>query len=244
MDARFSLGKLMGVPLAGATGLGSFLRHARLFHPRGFVFEAKLSLLDGIDPPFRQVGHSFEGTALVRLSNAMWKQPSDHFDVLGMALRIGWRPSDSTSIHAWHQDLLFATIQHSWTMPSSPFMTKTSDFLQNNYYSVSHFRVKDLGSFKFRVRPSSTDHPTSGTREEKLHEQLSHGKLHFVIEARQTGLLKHWVPLAELSLQREVDLDQEALRFDPFQTGRDIKPAGLINGLRVATYWASQKMRP
>ncbi|MEO8183439.1 MAG: hypothetical protein ABI895_31785 [Deltaproteobacteria bacterium] len=41
-----------------------------------------------------------------------------------------------------------------------------------------------------------------------------------------------------------LDLDQEALRFDPFRAGRGVTPVGFVHALRRATYLASQRARP
>jgi hypothetical protein len=41
-----------------------------------------------------------------------------------------------------------------------------------------------------------------------------------------------------------VELDQEALRFDPFRDGRGITPVGFVHSMRKLTYLASQRARP
>jgi hypothetical protein len=40
-----------------------------------------------------------------------------------------------------------------------------------------------------------------------------------------------------------VELDQGALRFDPFRNGRNIEPAGYVHHLRRLTYPTSQLYR-
>jgi len=41
-----------------------------------------------------------------------------------------------------------------------------------------------------------------------------------------------------------VNIDQAALRFSPFRTGRGIVPRGLIHASRIVPYPASQLARP
>jgi hypothetical protein len=41
-----------------------------------------------------------------------------------------------------------------------------------------------------------------------------------------------------------LDLDQEALRFDPFRAGRGIVPVGFVQWVRRLTYASSQRLRP
>jgi hypothetical protein len=38
-------------------------------------------------------------------------------------------------------------------------------------------------------------------------------------------------------------LDREALRFDPFRSGRGVRPVGFVHSMREGTYLASQAAR-
>lgn len=69
------------------------------------------------------------------------------------------------------------------------------------------------------------------------------GQAVLVLEA-QASLLSPYQPLAEVRVARRLDLDQEALRFSPFRTGRGIEPRGFVHGLRRAVYPVSQAVRP
>jgi hypothetical protein len=50
--------------------------------------------------------------------------------------------------------------------------------------------------------------------------------------------------VARLKLTGWLELDQEALRFDPFRNGRGLRPVGFVHAMRRATYAASQRHRP
>ncbi len=50
--------------------------------------------------------------------------------------------------------------------------------------------------------------------------------------------------MATIELDHQLELDQEALAFDPFHAGRGLEPVGLVNGLRVATYALARRVRP
>jgi hypothetical protein len=60
---------------------------------------------------------------------------------------------------------------------------------------------------------------------------------------RSRGPGRRYHPLADVHLRSTLDLDQEALAFSPFHTGRGIHPRGFINHLRRLTYPASARAR-
>jgi hypothetical protein len=53
-----------------------------------------------------------------------------------------------------------------------------------------------------------------------------------------------WTPLAFVVLDAVAKLDGEALRFDPFRTGRGVHPHGFLQALRRGVYAVSQRARP
>lgn len=212
-----------------------------MFHPRGVLFHAEVTA----DPrsPFPELSHRLEGAALARFSGALFKQEVRRFEVLGLALRFSNVTPMSAEPKASDQDLLFATIISPFTLPFSPFTTRSDDFLANHYWAVSPFEVRDSGRLKFRVTPAPQPESDEKRRDEKLRHAASDGRATLWIETRPT-MTREWQPLAKVELTEESDIDQEALRFDPFRDGRGIVPAGVVHSIRKDVYAASQHARP
>ncbi|HUQ03375.1 MAG TPA: hypothetical protein VM261_12820 [Kofleriaceae bacterium] len=166
------------------------------------------------DSQFPALSARLEGPVLARFSAALWKGAPRWFDVLGIALRFG----DD-------QDLLFATIRSPFTMPFAPLATDTREPAANHFWAVSPFEVEGEGRLKFRLRASAR----AGNA--------------WHLEARR---IYHWGyhPLAHITLARVAEeVDQAALRFDPYRAGRGITPSGLVHSIRPAAYAGSQRGR-
>jgi len=220
----------------------SLLRQARMFHPRGSVFRARVV----VDPDTQwvQAARRLEGHALVRLSGALFKAEVQHLEVLGAAIRISSSRIESEAPSPGDQDLLLATILSPLTMPLAPFSTRSGDYLANCYYGVAPFELTDVGRVKLRMRPRHHRAPTEEDRREAIETAVRDGEASFVLEARPT-LRFGWGPLARIELESAAsDVDQEALRFDPFRDGRGARPVGFVHAIRKAVYLASQAARP
>lgn len=215
-----------------------------MFHPAGLTFEGFVERTAVDD--FEELGRRLAGRVLARCSGALWKHPIERFEVLGIALRFRatGRPFHATA-EPGDQDLLLATIASPWTMPLSPLTTNAHDYLANIYYGVSPFAVDDDRRVKLRLRPLHADGTASAraTRDERLREAVDLGHAVFALEARPT-LRRGWHPIARIVLEREVAIDQQALRFDPFRVGAGVAPVGLVHAIRRAAYPASQWARP
>jgi hypothetical protein len=238
-------GQLLGGLVAPFTAVLSALRQSRMFHPRGITCAARV-MAEPARPELAGVAEALAGVALVRWSSALWKH-GEHTDVLGCALRFTTPPL-TIEPKPGDQDLLLATIQRPWTMPLSPFSTRTHDFLANVYFGVSPFEVAPLGRVEWRVAPLAPS-PAGADRRERLGlAALSRARLSLEL-APYTGPWRRPDParfarVAVIELTSELALDQEALRFDPFRSGRGLEPVGFVHALRRATYAASQRGRP
>lgn len=240
MRVTEGLGRIGGAVLAPVFAGGSLLRRARLFHPHGAVYKARVSPV-GEGSELHEVAKRLEGEALVRLSNAWWKKDREWRDLLGFSLRIGDEP---IGIHAGRgdQDLLFATLRSPWTMGLAPITTNTHDFLANDYYAVSPFEVEGVGRARLRVVSPRVEAP-GDTRAERLDNAVKAGAARFWLELKPVGLGHRWRPLAEIALEKPVHVAQESLRFSPFQSDRGFEPVGFVHALRRATYPAAQTAR-
>ncbi len=223
-----------------------------MFHPVGHTFTGRIEAIIGGN--FDLLGARLDGRALVRVSGALSKSEREWFDVLGIGLRIhrGGRGApellhpgrgdggDTEAAQPGDQDLLFATIRSPFTMALSPLTTDASNFLAS-YWAVCPFEAPPVGRVELRLRPIGRA-DLGATRIERLREAVRRGDAGWRLEARKTLTLR-WHPVAVIHLEREVILDQAALSFDPFRTGADVTPVGLVHAIRRAVYAASQRAR-
>jgi hypothetical protein len=212
-----------------------------VFHPEGVVYRAEVRPL-ATEGDIGVVAQRLRGPALVRLSSGMsrWRSGRNERmpDVLGAAVRFRSSPDITPVASPDDQDLIFLTSRSLLLLPIALFTTDRRDFLANDYHAILPFEVAELGRVKFRLVPlRATKAP--GTRIEKLDFAVASGLAVLRLEVRQTGIKHSWVTLADITLLENVDIDQEALRFDPFQAGRGIVPSGLLQTTRLATYTAS-----
>jgi len=211
-------------------------RHGRTFHPEGLVFEAH------VDPLRPGLAEDLGGRALVRVSPALWRGLHERFEVLGMAIR--FRQSDAPfddRPQPGDSDLLVATIRSPLTMALSPLFTDASDFVGNRYWGVSPFEY-DGERFEIRLSPLDPRRAaTEGTRTERLLDAVDAQRAQWWVEMRRTLHLQ-WHAFARIDLIRELAVDQEALRFDPFRGV--LRPVGFVQAIRRAVYAASQAGRP
>lgn len=238
-------GYLGGRLLAPLTSAVSRARQARMFHPEGVIYEAEV-VACGQSPDLNAIGERLSGSAIARLSSAWWRG-KEWPDVLGFALRFRSPDSQPLAPSAADQDLLLATVRFPWTTPFAPLATRFTTFLWNHYHAVSPFEVSGLGRVKLRLRSPRIENSEKLPRAEHLRRATAEGRAHWVLEARRLErppLLRTWEPVAEVRLTRPIELDQAALRFSPFRSGRGFEPVGFVHYLRVAAYAGSQRARP
>ncbi|MFZ5896313.1 MAG: hypothetical protein ACOY0T_34980 [Myxococcota bacterium] len=241
---RERVGLFGGFLLAPVTFAISRLRAARMFHPDGTLYEARLEPWAKA-PDLHALAERLAGGALVRLSSAWWRG-KDWPDVLGMAVRFCESSPERIQSAAGDQDLLLATIRFPWTTPFAPLTTRFTSFLWNHYHAVSPFQVDGVGRVKLRLRSPRLSNSSGSSRSEHLQAAVAAGRARFVLEARRmdrSPLSRSWEPVAELTLKRPIELDQASLRFSAFRQGRGVRPIGFVHALRVAAYAASQRAR-
>ena len=237
---REQLGEAIGRWLSPVVATLSRLRRARMFHPEGQLYEAHLEDI-ATSGPYADLAQRLGRTVLARVSPALWRNGRERFEVLGIALRFHRGAKLSTRVAPTDQDLLFATIASPFTMALSPFTTNARDFLGNRYYAVSPFEFG--GDHRIEIRMTPIAHAVGdGTRAERFAAAVAAGEAAFRIEVRRTLALR-WQPIGTLRFARALDLDQAALRFDPFQAGEGLAPVGTIHAIRRAVYAASQRAR-
>jgi hypothetical protein len=234
---RARAGGALGNALAPAMGAISRWRHARMFHPVGVTYAGYATLVEG---PFERLGYEISGRVLARCSAALWRK-WEHLDVLGMALRFrqGPGPDLDEQPRTGDQDLLTATIRSPLTMLASPLFTNVRQPIQK-YWAVSPFQHA-IGRVELRLVPVDRPARRAGSRVERLDAAVRGGDAAWWLQARRT-LTPRWHRVVRIRLDHRVELDQEALAFDPFRG--TLRPVGLVQAIRRAVYAASQRARP
>lgn len=243
MSLSEELGRVIGALWGPAVRVGAALRHARLFHPEGITYRAEVKAC-AARASLEPLAARLAGPALVRLSSALWRGQREWPDVLGLAVRLRSEEAVTEAPSPGDQDLLFATVRSPWTLGLAPLSTDTHDWLENDYYAVSPFRVSGLGRAKLRITSSRADAP-GGTRVERLEAALQAGQARFTLEVfpRKGEAAGRWHPVAQLRLVEQVTLNPATLRFWPYRDGRGLRPVGFVHALRIPTYRQSQEAR-
>ena len=227
-----------GAVVAPAFRAGSRIRRSRSIHPVGAVYLGTVTAVDG---PLREVGERLSGHVVARFSASLWKSERGWPDLLGCALRF-CEPDRETDPDGQAQDLLFATVRRPWTFVPALVATRTGDFLANRFHAVSPFAVPGVGRARLRLVPHRDGRSTNApSRFERLTEDVLDHHASLTLEVRRSGARSRFEPCADIVLVAPYPLDDDALRFNPFRTGRGLRPVGVIHHLRRSSYGASQR---
>ncbi|WP_437577867.1 hypothetical protein [Sorangium sp. So ce887] len=236
-----AMGRAIGGALSPFVWQGSLVRGARLFHPDGVVYCAGVKAL-AMEGEVGALAQRLAGPALVRLSGGIWRwrggKGERRPDVLGVAVRFRTSEEVTPAASAGDQDLIFLSARRLSLLPIAMFTTRRRDFLDNDYYAQLPFDVEGFGRAKFRLVPLRAS-TTKGNRRERLERAAAAGLALLRLEVRRGGARARWMAVADIELYEPVDIDQNTLRFNPFQTGKGIVPSGLLQATRLATYAAS-----
>ena len=241
-----SFGDRIGRFLAPVLALGTRTRNARVFHPDGHTFRAKVTpILSG---EFDATARKLEGQALVRMGGGIWRQRADGgnsglWDTLSLAIRFTSNDHalDST-VREGDQDLLVASWSerfHHFFWRSLP-KTNQHDFLDNDYFPAMPYKV-DGKPVWLRVIPVRAE-SEGKNRIEKFRDAIKRGKARYFLEI-QHAEQERWHRVARLDFTNEVDVDQEELKYHPHMDGVGITPTGTISAIRARVYQRSQAQR-
>lgn len=233
---------------------------ARTFHPDGLYFEGKVTSLN----PSGELGaiaQRLVGSAVVRPSLGAHKdgQPDSKIDIPGFTIRltapgaaIGPNPEPGDENFTFLADLTSLG-----KLVVAPFVTNQFDYFdaKNVYYpgGVSYKVASSSGQprdVQLRVVPEAFTpsdpalaHPTNGAqRDQKLEAAVREGKAALRIEAQLDG--GAWTPVARISMEKPLTMDNEAFHYYPDLAGRGLVPQGTVNALRAELYPQSQAARP
>ncbi len=118
MDVGGALGRAIGLLIAPAAAVSSFIRGARIFHPDGVVYRADV-LADATEGALGKLGRRLAGPALARFSGGTRREKpgTSPRDLLGVALRFNTPPVAVPGPDSRSQDLLLISVQHLWQLP-------------------------------------------------------------------------------------------------------------------------------
>lgn len=202
-----------------------------MFHPDGVVYQASVEPCAEV-ADLRALGERLRGTALARFSSALWRRNHEWPDVLGVALRFGFGGGPQ-------QDLLMATIRFPWTMTFAPLATNFRSFVWNHYHAVSPFEVHGIGRVKLRLRSPRLGNDSGLSRAAHLESLARAGRAELVLELRRLDRApwrRRWEPVARVALIAPFDVEQNALRFSPFNDAAGLEPVGFVHAIRVHAY--------
>lgn len=241
------LGKGLGAVAAVFSYAGSAARRARIFHPKGDLYQADVSpALRPVDR-LSDLGRSLAGPALIRLSAAIWNGQRERPDILGVAIRFGWNPAMPLRTEGV-QDLLLLSTQRLWTLPVSLLTTEAGDYLANVYYSIVSFKTI-AGELQFRLTPQRDGCTRGPSRGDRLADAVSGDRAMFTLEAIASSRLplpfrsRQWQPVAHIRLVQRAYINDQHLLFSPFHAARGLEPVGLTNHVRRLAYPSSKAGR-
>jgi len=241
------------------------VRNARTFHPDGRVFRGSVRSLHPVEPALARASEQLVGSVLLRIGMGVMKRGVPWW----LADRIPDAPSissrffsSSTASEAGllrrpDEDLdLLCTAggDRLWKLVVNlltgglMYGLHRFDYFQNVYYSQVPYRISggtlDVWIRLLPDRGVGQVTPLNGAgREQGLKEAVArHSVLR--IEAQRVGNAREpFVPFAEIQFEEEIEIDQEALHFDPV-AGRGFVPHGFLTNLRMTVYPVSVRCRP
>jgi hypothetical protein len=248
---------------AGFFGFASgVVRNARTFHPDGRVFRGTIRSLPVADASYARAAEQLAGAVLMRMGMGLMKKEAPLWladripDAPSIAMRISSSPGEISlqsrtgecldllctagGNRLWKLVVNLAT--GGWMYGLFKF-----DYFKNIYYASVPYRIDDgKRDVWIRLVPDkeTPGFPQDGpAREAGLSLAVARHAL-VRIEVQQVGQAREpFVPIAEIRFEEEIEIDQEALHFDPF-IARGFEPHGILTEVRKSVYPASAGGRP
>jgi len=258
-----------GTAAAAFGFLSGVVRNARVFHPDGRTFRAEVRSLQPANASLARAATQLAGcTVLLRIGMGLMKRGWPRWlanlvpDAPSIAARFYGVPPQGP---AWVQrrpgedlDLLCtAGGDRLWKLLVNlatggwMFGLRKFDYFQNLYFAQVPYRIDDgrMGVWLRFVPDVTTSDATPDAardgvaREEGLTRAVTHHALVRIEGQQVTDADWPFLPIAEMRFEEEIQVDQEALHFDPV-AGRGFVPHGFLTELRRIVYPASVQSRP
>jgi hypothetical protein len=221
-------GATIGAALAGVAAV----RRGKALHPAGVVYGARVSV-DGAAyaPRARLLCERGEHEAVVRFSRSIGL-PRPLPDLLGMSIRV----PDAYGLGR-HQDLLLVSsadlpVLHHIFLPAG-------DVWQRPYSSSLPYRTNGERFLVGALAHPDSPRPDGSDEFARLDAAAATGRLRFQLAVASLG--GRFRPVADLRIGTRLPDDLDALRFNPWNTGADLEPAGWLNRARLHAYELSQR---
>ena len=258
------------VPVVARWSAGFFsfvsgvVRNARTFHPDGRVFLGSVRSLNPEDAALAEAANHLAGSVLMRMGMGVMKKGMPRWlaDAIPDAPSISARfytasePGEVRLQRRAGEDLdMLSTAggDRLWKLlvnlstGGRMYGLHPFDYFRNFYFADVPYRIS-AGALDVWVRLSPQRDATMGApqsgseREEQLSDAgARHAAIH--IEVQRVGPSTNaFIPIAEIRFEQEIEVDQEALHFDPV-AGRGFVPHGFLTELRKAVYPASSHAR-
>jgi hypothetical protein len=227
-----ALGAAAGIATGVVLAAISVARRAKAVHPHGESYVAELSVPGAATAP---AGSLLLGTAgvhraIVRFSRSVGL-PRPLPDLLGMSIRV---------LDAYgsgrHQDFLLVSsadlpVLHHVFLPAA-------DVQQRPYTSSLPYRSGGA-LFVVGVLPDERSPRPDGDDEfHRLRAAAATGQLRFRLAV--ASIMGRFRPVAEIRIGASLPPTADALRFNPWNTGGGLEPAGVLNAMRRYAYPMSQ----
>jgi hypothetical protein len=219
---------VLGLVLGAVAGL----RRGKAVHPDGVVYDARLVVAGADAAPAQAALLRRPAThrAIVRFSRSVG-MPRPIPDLLGMSIRV----LDAYGRHE-HQDLLLVSsadlpLVHHIFLPAT-------DLQQRPYSSSLPYRAGGELFLVGALPDERSPRPDGGNEFDRLDVAARTGRLRFQVAV--ASLAGRFHPVAELQVGRRLAPAVDALRFNPWNTGGGMAPAGWLNGARDRAYTFSQ----
>jgi hypothetical protein len=237
------------------------IRNSRTFHPDGRVFRGTVRSLQPVDESYARAAEQLAGSALMRIGMGLMKKGSPLWladripDAPSVAMRIASSANEITPQGPSAQclDLLCtAGGNRLWKLVLNlatggwMFGLHKLDYFKNLYHADVPYRIDDgKRDVWIRLVPDveTPGLPQDGpARENGLTLAVRrHAVLRLEVQPVGNARLP-FVPIAEIRFDEEIEIDQEALHFDPF-AARGFEPHGVLSEVRKSVYPASARER-
>ena len=237
------------------------IRNSRTFHPDGRVFRGTVRSLQPVDECYARAAEQLAGSALMRIGMGLMKKGSPLWladripDAPSIAMRIASSADEITPQGPSAQclDLLCtAGGNRLWKLVLNlatggwMFGLHKFDYFKNLYHADVPYRIDDgKRDVWIRLVPDveTPGLPQDGpARDNGLTLAVRrHAVLRLEVQPVGNARLP-FVPIAEIRFDEEIEIDQEALHFDPF-AARGFEPHGFLSEVRKSVYPASVRER-
>jgi len=240
------------------------IRNARTFHPDGRVFLGSVLSLHPADASLAVAADRLAGSVLIRIGMGVMKRGMPRWladaipDAPSIAcrfftasepdeIRLERRPGDDLDLLSTAGGDRLWKLLVNLSTGGKMYGLHKFDYFQNLYHSdVPYLIGEDQLAVWVRltpVRDANLGTPQNGSEREQGLTLASarHAAVRVEVQ-RVQSTTEPFVPIAEIRFEKEIEIDQEALHFDPI-AGRGLQPHGFLTDLRKCVYPASVQSR-